>query len=273
MAKGAGKLLGDYSKRLIMTESVAKEDGILCCNILHQEGTEQWSLWRHPLFAYEETLSWPPEGWESIACWHCCNTFTSAPCTAPHSFDRKRSTFNVSGIFCSWSCAKAYILEQKSWSSRERLLLLEELARRIHPLGEKSIPTAPPRLRLKMFGGDLTIEQFREESALVRSSVAVPYPLVTQPLMHLREGNVYNNGQKPWSVKGLRSNKTATNQKTIDQIRTKETEAPSLFSDFIKKDKPNVGDVRVCASSQDGDKAIGPGSLTFFMKKRKGTEG
>lgn len=105
-----------------------------------------------------EGMVWPCS--TTAACWHCCHTFTTVPVPLPTKYSAKLDSFNVVGIFCSWSCAKAYALSTKySLPSCELLALM-----RTKVNGKfLFIKPAPNKSKLKMFGGDMTIEEFRAE--------------------------------------------------------------------------------------------------------------
>lgn len=71
--------------------------------------------------------------------------------------------FLVDGIFCSFNCCMAYIMENKhnSLYSMSEMLLLK-MYNDIHPNIIPYIEEAPHWRKLKQYGGDLTISQFRD---------------------------------------------------------------------------------------------------------------
>lgn len=104
-------------------------------------------------------FEWPEE--TEICCWWCCHSFEGPPKTLPYKYDELRNRFKVLGIFCSWSCAKSYAINDKSVSSRDFTMLnLTEFTRQIYGY-VINIPLAPPRQSLKMFGGKMSIKDFR----------------------------------------------------------------------------------------------------------------
>ena len=97
-----------------------------------------------------------------IKCFWCCHTFSSEVCYLP--LYKQNKEYFVYGTFCSPQCAAAYnfndIILLKN--PQDRYSLLHSLYfDRFH--GEK-IKLAPSRLSLSMFGGNLSIEEFREIS-------------------------------------------------------------------------------------------------------------
>jgi len=111
---------------------------------------------------------WPEK--TDISCWWCCHQFTCCPCTMPTKYDPLRKRFEFSGIFCSWNCAKAYSLGINDHSRFNRTPLITLLVQQMYGTVEAvSIKPSPPRQCLKMFGGYMTIEQFRNNSSSVDS--------------------------------------------------------------------------------------------------------
>ena len=95
-------------------------------------------------------------------CWWCCHEFKGTPLSMPHKHDEKRDTFMTSGTFCSWSCMKTYALDTYG-INRGSIICGNMIMMRKKLFGKLgSIKPAPKRFRLVEFGGDLTIEQFRE---------------------------------------------------------------------------------------------------------------
>jgi hypothetical protein len=112
-----------------------------------------------------------------VACFWCCHTFTNRPVVLP-----MRDTgeyLQVTGNFCSPECACAYLFDmrQDSHTRWEQLALLyrvygEACNGKIHP--------APARNVLKLFGGNLSITEYRNliRSHKVRIDVHLP-PMVS----------------------------------------------------------------------------------------------
>lgn len=93
------------------------------------------------------------------ACFWCCHTFRNRPCVLPH---RDLGThLLVSGNFCSPECAMAYLFDTRvdSHSRWEQMSLLHRIY--CDAVGSRIYP-APSKKILKMFGGVLTIEQYRD---------------------------------------------------------------------------------------------------------------
>lgn len=80
----------------------------------------------------------------------------------PHIYDSKRNFFFCYGNFCSFPCAKRHVIESSGNTQACTLLALLR-SKIIGGLGmaHMGIKAAPPRTSLKVFGGQLTIDEFR----------------------------------------------------------------------------------------------------------------
>ena len=78
----------------------------------------------------------------------------------PVRYDDRRNRFETKGNFCSWQCAKAWALDKNSARSGEIQMILAMMRRRAIGRYEPLWP-APKREALKVFGGTMTIEEFR----------------------------------------------------------------------------------------------------------------
>jgi hypothetical protein len=100
---------------------------------------------------------WPDQ--TNIHCWWCCHQFDGPPCTLPEYI--RRDKFYVSGCFCSFNCAASYNFNKNDNTVWERYTLLNLMYKKLHNLTFVKIEMAPPREVLKMFGGYMDIEEFR----------------------------------------------------------------------------------------------------------------
>ena len=97
-------------------------------------------------------------------CWWCCHPFEGTPLSMPLIYDTRRNIFSTCGNYCSWSCMKSHAIE-KYGLSRGGLICgnITMMRRKMYNhLG--TVKPAPYRYKLAVFGGDLSIEQFRENS-------------------------------------------------------------------------------------------------------------
>ena len=112
-----------------------------------------------------------------VCCWWCCHKFDTVPIGMPVHYSESDKKFRVKGVFCSFSCLMAYKNDNMVKYTNDYLIKL--LYKKI--TGElklsSNIIMAPPRSSLKMFGGKLTIEEFRNMSNENKILKMVEYPM------------------------------------------------------------------------------------------------
>jgi len=103
----------------------------------------------------------PVQTCSDAACWWCCHKFDGRPAFLPSVYSEEHDSFKVYGNFCSWNCAKSYNYSSKGakWSYRSMLLKFM-----VTKLQNKCIciRPAPPRDQLRFFGGEMSIDDFRD---------------------------------------------------------------------------------------------------------------
>ncbi len=88
-------------------------------------------------------------------CWWCCHPFDWEPLHFPYAF--VSNVFHTTGYFCSWGCMKAYAIDRAKYNNCELITLMRKRME-----GKVThTKSAPMRQALQMFGGPLTIEEFR----------------------------------------------------------------------------------------------------------------
>jgi len=122
------------------------------------------------------------------ACFWCCHSFSWKSAVLPLSYDAYENMYACEGHFCSPECALAYLYGEPTMSDVGRWTrhaLLSDLYRPLY--GKRDLTPAPPRATLRLFGGPLGVEQFREQIAFGEDMVAVHLP----PLrLHMPSMNV-----------------------------------------------------------------------------------
>ena len=146
-------------------------------------------------------------------CWWCCHSFEGAPLSVPHRYDDRRSKFYTAGNFCSWSCVKSYAIDKcgdvKGSIVCGNIVLMRR--KMYNQIGH--VKPAPNRFRLTEFGGDLTIDVFRENQTL---DTGVPKEVET---------NAYVDNTIPF----------VSNTKRMDEIKNASTGNNALK---LKRSKP-----------------------------------
>ena len=119
-----------------------------------------------------DTDTWPTE--TSIYCWWCCHPFNSVPCSIPEKCID--NTFIVYGNFCCPECCAAYLFNDKNYSNSvsiwSKYTLLNLLYKDMYK--NNKIEQAYSRELLKIFGGPLSINEFRNTTHRLSYKVAMP---------------------------------------------------------------------------------------------------
>lgn len=94
-------------------------------------------------------------------CFWCCHPITNFSCGMPISYNSDTDHFKTYGVFCSFQCANAHNFNinsksDKAWNVNQ---MINDMARRYGII--EQIKPAPSRFHTEMFGGPLTIEEFR----------------------------------------------------------------------------------------------------------------
>lgn len=90
-----------------------------------------------------------------FACWWCCHFFEWDTLHFPYAF--KSNIFYTTGHFCSWECMKAYAIDKNRLGECEYITLMRKRMEGKISMTKK----APTRYSLKMFGGTMSIDEFR----------------------------------------------------------------------------------------------------------------
>lgn len=144
--------------------------------------------------------NWPVQ--TTSLCHNCCHGFTTVPVPLPQAYDEVKRIYYCRGMFCSWNCAKSYNLANTALIGRgDRNAYISLLAYRLwvkyklealnarqmsllDRFSRYNILPSPPKERLRAFGGDVDIEEYRDGFfGIVPPDEAV----VGKPFLNLRE--------------------------------------------------------------------------------------
>ena len=99
---------------------------------------------------------------DSNVCYWDCHEFCGQKFGLPISYDGKNNSFKLWGNFCSLECARAFAFDDSSVRSDSNQSLIALMGVKLYGRSTH-IRRAPSKFLLKMFGGPLTIEEFRSE--------------------------------------------------------------------------------------------------------------
>lgn len=151
--------------------SISDENNIITENIINND---DWNL------NMNKTCHW------------CCHSFNNNPFGIPIKY--KHEKFYVYGCFCSLECASAY-----NFSEERNIQDIWECYNLINLFSQKInykniVKLAPDRLSLKMFGGKMTIDEFRDFTGSNKITNILEYPMIpiSQQIEEINYDNSYN---------------------------------------------------------------------------------
>jgi hypothetical protein len=110
-----------------------------------------------------------------IICWWCCHDFNNIPLGLP--FKYYNDIFYVYGYFCSFNCSLAYNYSLNDYNIWERTSLLYNYRNKILSNINDIIRCAPPREALTIFGGSLSISEFRDNTLSLQKNYRLILPI------------------------------------------------------------------------------------------------
>ena len=111
-----------------------------------------------------------------VCCYHCCHQIEGKPLGLPYK-KLENEKYKCSGQFCSFPCMKTYSLELNDSYKNERFTLIGQMF--YESTGNTGCQFAPRREQLKIFGGNLSIKEFRIKSQ------DTPIPKLIPPMEHV----------------------------------------------------------------------------------------
>lgn len=105
-----------------------------------------------------QTHEWPTA--TKYHCFWCCHSFKTMPCFIPMSMTK--GVYKVYGNFCSFNCALSFNFHSGNVNYGERSGLIQDLYFRIYGYDAPKLSYAPNKEVLEMFGGCISIEDYRK---------------------------------------------------------------------------------------------------------------
>lgn len=194
--------------------------------------------------------NWPAtigERW----CDHCCHPFDGPPVPLPVGYDDRRDIFTVRGVFCGFSCAKTYNWNRRLSSSALNTEYLGLLYKRVTADSMARVKAAPPRNALKVFGGCMSIDEFRAASAKgIEACVLPPKMILHEQILEIR-----SQSQRP-KPKATRVAQTIT-YGDLPRNETLRLRRPKPLQNKNVLDRMGFG-VQKSVESAPGTHGIGP---------------
>ena len=126
---------------------------------------------------------------KNTRCWWCRNTFLTIPIQIPD--DYYNNIFYCIGHFCSFNCGKSFNLDLNDNMTWKRESLLNLLYFKTYSQHVHIIP-APSWIVLEDYGGNLSIEQFRDCFITNTKEYTVLHPPIISRQMQIEESYKIN---------------------------------------------------------------------------------
>ena len=131
-----------------------------------------------------------------IYCFWCCHPFTTQPFSLP--LYKKNGVYHTYGNFCCPECCVAYNFNdfQDHDNQWNRYTLIHELYRKVFKDPQLKIKPALPRQCLTIFGGPLSINQFRAKNACLDKTYTLRFPPISSIVVQQDEIDLEINTNK-----------------------------------------------------------------------------
>jgi hypothetical protein len=97
------------------------------------------------------------------ACFWCCHGFSWAPFLIPTHYDFYSNMYTAEGNFCSPECALSFVYKESNLTDAQKWSRHSLIRSMYHVLyANTDIQPAPDKRCLRMFGGNLDIQQYRD---------------------------------------------------------------------------------------------------------------
>lgn len=188
-------------------------------DVFHKETRFNTELLKSILDKVNTPQSYSPQ----TACFWCCHGFSWVPVVLPISYDAYKHRYLAEGHFCSPECALAYNYADSKTSDSfkwNRHSMLGQLYSDL--LKDRMLSPAPPRSLLRMFGGPLDIEQYRDYTSGDNNIVLSDLPPIRLQFPTM-------NVQGPLrDIKKYVSLSTDVVEKAAEQLRLKRSKPANL---------------------------------------------
>ena len=144
---------------------------------------------------------------KSLLCWNCCHEFIDQIHGVPINFNS--GVFHTVGDLCSIECISRYAVDNMSNDIYTILPLINLYNNKINKNNNK-VKLAPNRLLLDIFGGNMSIDEYRNNNILYDLKL----PIIIPANYNINKYNLKNNNNTT-DLKLYRKNKLNNNNNNI----------------------------------------------------------
>lgn len=129
-----------------------------------------------------------------ILCWNCCKKLEKNIVSIPH--DYINDIFYTSGNFCSYNCGLRYLMDNYSGDDLWTKVSLLHIYHKFNTGEDSKIRPNPNKKSLKIFGGNLTYEEYHKNTNSMFSVNTFTPPILPINNMEYSHENKKNNKKK-----------------------------------------------------------------------------
>lgn len=161
----------------------------------------------------------------NLVCWWCSHKFNENPIYLPDN--KINNSYNVYGYFCSFNCAMAFNIELDDYKVWERSNYLNQL---YYSINKKysTIKPAPSKYTLDIYGGELTIDNFREKFQYSNKEFRFILPPLKSIIPVFEELNLNSNNDNNNHFNKLSDNLVIKRKKPLNKFSNSIEKAMNL---------------------------------------------
>ena len=218
-------------------------------------------------------------------CWHCCRWFEGIPVPVPTNYIEAKRKYHVTGTFCTFSCAKSYMVSNVGYCTPLTMSWLTQMAKEYFGYRGLTIECAPDREWIMGPNPKITFEEFdaivgsREPCETLRKSLIPACVLESSSLLMV-------HGKPSVTMRDVlatRNNETEVEE--AEAMDKDQSDSQSMYGKFLSqkgssipssaataapatlKKKARKKQRRETEESTAVPKKSGRGSLANFIKK------
>lgn len=176
--------------------------------------------------------TWAPEEGKRRRCWHCLRSFDHMPVPVPTNYDEQKRKYYVTGVFCSFPCAKAYMINRVGYCSPITMMWLTQMAK--HYFGYQGLVIHPAPTQEWILSGAISDEELDKICQSGKPCETLRNTLI--PACVLESSSLMMVQNKP-SVTLQDLISTRNNESEVQQTQepSKETESTStsMYGNFL----------------------------------------
>lgn len=158
-------------------------------------------------------LSHVTHNYKNKVCWNCCHNFHNIVLGLPISYNN--DIFHTIGDFCSVECMSRYALDNHNDDIYEIFPLINLYNNTMNNSVNK-IRIAPNRLMLNIFGGDMDIDNYRNNNTEIYD---IKLPIIIPVNYNVNKYSSKNNNNLSNGLKLYRKKKLDNNNNISDKIK------------------------------------------------------